>query len=86
MLVRQSCLPSVDESPLEGVERRVHPPAPVCHVSERAVSKVQARVVLSGLDNRQRLLEEGGQPVRRSLRIEVEAGDAPWILPHHSAR
>jgi len=70
---RQSRLPSVDGGPLVCLQPGVHLPAHVPNLPKRGVSDVQRRIVASGVEHGQRLLDEGGQLFGRALRLEEGA-------------
>ena len=67
-------LASVGDGPLGRLQCRVHPHVVVLNPCQRVVGDVEGEVVACGLEHRQRLLDERGQPLsRRALRLDVEA-------------
>jgi hypothetical protein len=66
----------VGEGLLDGLQRRVHLRAHPRHLRGRGVGDVQSQVVAGSPEHGQRLLDERGQLLRRTLRLEVEAEHA----------
>ena len=76
-LVRQARPPGVGGGPLVCLQRRVHLPAHVRHLSERGVGGVEGEVVAGGLEDGQRLLDERGQPARSRPPARARCGACP---------